>query len=275
MLKKYTYVTCIANKKYVEGASMIKESLKCTESEFSLLVLIPKCCDNELELELIRHSLEYQKVDFDPPIQKSEYERAGLLNRYYSFIKLEATRLTNFDKIILLDTDIFVNKNIDHLFAYPNLTSCISGKAKHPEWIDPCPGVIVIKPSVDLYNSLIKEACDIIKQRKDKKIDWLIGDFDVFASHDNYYWRLNVNLHLPEVYQCLDYDIDYVLDTINGGLDCLFIVHYASNPKIWLRNRKAHFVFILKLICKRHFKELRVMMKYIRMLKMLRRRVKV
>ncbi|WP_296859564.1 glycosyltransferase, partial [uncultured Methanobrevibacter sp.] len=42
--------------------------------------------------------------------------------------KFHIFNLTQFDKIVFLDADILILKNLDHLFNCPHMTSCLDGE---------------------------------------------------------------------------------------------------------------------------------------------------
>jgi alpha-N-acetylglucosamine transferase len=70
--------------------------------------------------------------------------------------KFEIFNLTQFDKIIYLDADIMMLKNIDHLFEYPHLTSALDGEYFNiwPDKPHFNAGILVIEPNSDEYKKL-------------------------------------------------------------------------------------------------------------------------
>lgn len=67
------------------------------------------------------------------------------------FSKLEFFNLTQFDKVIGLDNDIFIRQNLKHWFDYPAPAATQSRGAI--EWNS---GAMVIEPSTELYNKLVE-----------------------------------------------------------------------------------------------------------------------
>lgn len=67
------------------------------------------------------------------------------------FSKLEFFNLTQFDKVIGLDNDIFVRQSISHWFDYP--TPAATQSRGSIEWNS---GAMVIQPSTETYNKLIE-----------------------------------------------------------------------------------------------------------------------
>jgi hypothetical protein len=66
------------------------------------------------------------------------------------FYKTEAFRLTDFDKLIVLDNDIFIRKSILHWFNYP--APAATQARGTIEWNS---GAMVIEPSTRLYKALL------------------------------------------------------------------------------------------------------------------------
>ncbi|KAL7753503.1 glycogenin glucosyltransferase [Sorochytrium milnesiophthora] len=78
----------------------------------------------------------------------------ALLNRpelNVSFTKLHVWRLTQFDKIVFLDADVLVLRNIDELFEYDELSA--APDCGWPNIFNS--GVFVAQPSIDTFTSLL------------------------------------------------------------------------------------------------------------------------
>jgi hypothetical protein len=70
---------------------------------------------------------------------------------YQVFSKIEAFNVTDFDKLIVLDNDIFIRQSIMHWFDYP--TPAATQARGTIEWNS---GAMVIEPSKRLYNKLLE-----------------------------------------------------------------------------------------------------------------------
>jgi hypothetical protein len=67
------------------------------------------------------------------------------------FSKIEFFNMTNFDKLITLDNDIFIRQNLMHWFDYPT-PAATQGKGT-VEWNS---GAMVIEPDTQLFNTLLE-----------------------------------------------------------------------------------------------------------------------
>jgi hypothetical protein len=70
---------------------------------------------------------------------------------YQVFSKIEAFNVTDFDKLIVLDNDIFIRQSIVHWFDYP--APAATQARGTIEWNS---GAMVIEPSARLYNKLLE-----------------------------------------------------------------------------------------------------------------------
>jgi hypothetical protein len=70
---------------------------------------------------------------------------------YQVFSKIEAFNVTDFDKLIVLDIDIFIRQSIMHWFDYP--APAATQARGSIEWNS---GAMVIEPSTRLYNKLLE-----------------------------------------------------------------------------------------------------------------------
>ncbi|QFT54549.1 Glycosyl transferase family 8 [Microbulbifer sp. THAF38] len=127
------FVTLINSPEYVTGAVALKRSLERVGSIYPLVTMVVADCVNTGRLEssgcLVR---EVNLPDFSEAfIQRHERERLhrrapfdkGNKPRFHvplnNFCKLALWRLEEYDKLVFLDADVLVLRNIDHLMDYP------------------------------------------------------------------------------------------------------------------------------------------------------------
>lgn len=135
---------------------------------------------------------------------------------------------TQFDKIVYLDADIMVLKNLDHLFDKPHMTSCLDGEYFNiwPGWDHFNSGCIVIEPSHELFEDILAYG----KSLNEPDLPaYIFADQEVL----NYYfkdWPDKKELHLNKYY---DIFAPYVLDNQVEELDKeTYFVHYVGR-KPW------------------------------------------
>jgi lipopolysaccharide biosynthesis glycosyltransferase len=89
----------------------------------------------------------------EPLRNSNTHGAAPLFPRFeHAFVKLRAWQLTDFDKVVLLDADTLVLKNVDELFERPELSAA-------PDMLLPDhfnSGVMVLRPSEDTFQRMVR-----------------------------------------------------------------------------------------------------------------------
>lgn len=107
-----------------------------------------------------RLSQVYHLVHEVPQLDSQDVQNLALLSRPelgVTYTKLNAWRLTQFDKCVFLDADTLVLRNVDELFDRPEMSA-----APDIGWPD-CfnSGVFVFVPSETTYQALIQHAASV------------------------------------------------------------------------------------------------------------------
>ncbi len=261
-LKNCVYITVITNKKYLPGVFVLNESLKDVNSKYKLTALLPH---NNKDEEPIKEALAKWNI---PVLEAEDLDVTHMLSgdnkdHYWgeTFFKLRAVGLEQFDKIVLLDSDMVVLKNIDHLFTKLHMTACAAGRCITPEWVQLNSGTLVIKPDKSLEDKLISCIPATIKRREAQ--GYGVGDQDVF--HELYPdWPEKKELHLSEGYNALRRICGTLCrEYIKGGYDDgLYIVHFIGVKKPW-EYTPSHIAKILyRGVCQKNFAEFKSYLKY-------------
>jgi alpha-N-acetylglucosamine transferase len=117
MPSKYAYVTTLyGSNEYFLGTLMLGYSLSKINSNYDKVVLVTSDVNNNIRDILKNYfiviDIEYIKVNTINFVEKGgRFEEV--------FTKLQALALDQYDKIILLDSDMYILKNMDHLFELP------------------------------------------------------------------------------------------------------------------------------------------------------------
>ena len=203
-MNKYSYVTILTNDEYLYGVMLLSETLKQVNSKYPLTVLItddvgaPTC-------EIMRQlGINYELID-TISMPDVLYEENIKIHRQFTntwrncFTKFKIFDLTQFDKIIFLDADVMVLKNLDDLFARSHMTACIDGEYFNiwPDYLHFNAGCMVIEPSHETYLNLL-ETLKTINHNEYKRLE-VIADQEVL----NFYykdWAKKKELHLNKYY---------------------------------------------------------------------------
>lgn len=239
--EKYAYVTVLTTDTYLIGVLALKECLNRVKSKYKLVVLINNSI-NEKTIKIMKNfNIEIIKINSVEIPQRIMTKNAGTnYNRWSNtFDKLRVFGLIQFDKIIYLDSDMYIRKNIDHLFEAENMSAVID---RHyctidSNYMELTSGILVIEPKKNLDIQIAK------------KIPTCINKFEQFGDQDviqQYYtdWKLKDNLHLPLTYNMFILHLEYFIkeeeqnkleykDFKKIELNDLNIIHFICKKKPW------------------------------------------
>lgn len=225
---KYAYVTVITNDKYVGGLKMLIKSLKKVNAKYPLYVVIPTQTNlKKLISQICENIIECERLEIDDVANQNK-------TPYWNetFFKLNIMNLVQFDKIVFLDSDMIVLKNIDELFERQHMSAAVGGKTAHPEWTDFNSGLMVIEPSKKSFRELINCIEPAIQKRILLNLGY--GDQDVFHEWMPD-WNKKSSLDLGERYNALYTYLDEMVDagTIQSLKD-VCVIHYIGKWKPWM-----------------------------------------
>jgi glycogenin glucosyltransferase len=146
---RHAYVTTLCGgDDYLPGVEVLGHSLAQTGSTVPRIVMVTD--DVSQRAREVLRAQGWQVTDVDP-IESPTSEAAQLYPRFArTFTKLRAFGLPDLDKLVLLDADTVVLRNIDDLFTRP-------GFAAAPDFFLPDrfnSGVMVVEPSAGLFAAL-------------------------------------------------------------------------------------------------------------------------
>lgn len=259
MKNKFGYIVALTNGAYLPGVVALKKSLRRVKSNYNLFILIPDDSSDSL-LELLNRNAVLD--DFCSVIIKPNIIAANDKNHFwdFTFFKLQAVSLVEFDKLILIDADMLVNRNIDHLFKCDSFSAVVAGKATHNEYNNLNSGLLVIEPNIGLFNTLVKSIPDVITKRNQQKL--FAGDQDVFIEYKKD-WQREERLHLSEVYNCFFLDMYRVAKANDCKCKDLYIIHFIGKEKPWMKRKVFKYYFWL--LRNRRFSQLKFFHRYRRL----------
>ncbi|XP_059279312.1 UDP-glucuronate:xylan alpha-glucuronosyltransferase 2-like [Lycium ferocissimum] len=136
---------------YVCGAITLAQSLLRTGTKRDLILLLDEKISEPKRDALIKAGW---KLRFIKRIRNTRAEK----NSYneYNYSKFRLWQITDYDKIIFIDADIIVLRNIDLLFHFPQLSATGNAGSIFNS------GVMVIEPSNCTFNIFMQSTKDII-----------------------------------------------------------------------------------------------------------------
>lgn len=226
----YAYISVLTTESYLIGILGIAESLKKVNSQYPFYVLITDNITSNVELLLNNYgipTIRRKSIEI-PEIIKQQNSNSDFSHWTYTFDKLSIFELTQFNKIIYLDSDIYIRKNIDLLFS-ANHMSAVPNRKFGPNITPPVEimsALLVIEPQKNLLSSFL----DILSNISNKCTS--IGDQDILQE---YYtnWKNQNNLHLDLKYNVFFMYLDYYITYCNYNLDDISIFHFILSKKPW------------------------------------------
>ncbi len=168
-MSSYSYVTLVANADYLPGVRALARSLVMCRAQWPLTILTVPGLDGLAELESLncriltvaplpfsdefkgRHSRQAQhsQAPFSKGIKPAFHD--PLLN----FVKLRLWELEQYEKIVFLDADTLVIRNIDRLFGFPEFVAAPNVYESLADFHRMNSGVFVAQPNRRTFESML------------------------------------------------------------------------------------------------------------------------
>jgi glycogenin glucosyltransferase len=269
------YITLLSTMSYLPGVIVLHDSVKRTNSSYPFWVAISSGIPQEVDDQLKNRGMHVIRLAQPIQIPQTFKENSGHWGN--TFDKIHLFGLTDFSKLVYLDSDMIVLKNIDELFEKCHLSAVAAGQLEHPDWTRLNSGLMVIEPEARLPELMVG-----VMDRAVKEVGALgsdkIGDQDIINA---YYpdWPDRKELHLDEGYNLFFSDLDAYIDRhdyqmpglqTNNSKD-VHIVHFVGPQKPWMKWANAR--HLLKSIksknsCKWERKAFSMYLSYLKKLKL-------
>lgn len=257
------YVTVITNKSYVGGALVLIKSLELVNSKYPIHVIVPEDVDATVIEEFKKRNITYYTLKRSNIVFSGENSIAYWQD---TFFKLEIFNLCLYEKIVFVDADMVVLKNIDHLFDCPHMSCVAAGLTLHKNWVNLNSGIMVIEPNETEYHGLIEIAPRVYRTLISEGKG--VGDQDVINEYYNK-WKNNTELHLGQEYNVmLGYGGSLKKSKIIKGINDICVYHFTGKEKPWRKSIKENTLVFLKLLVRgRSFIDIKALLKYREVLK--------
>lgn len=233
---------------YLDGIMVLYHSLMRTGTDYPFLLLISDSVSEESRKVLSNCGIEYKlmqcTIENPTAIAKDDHWA-------FTYSKLDIFSQTQYDKIVFLDADMLIVKNIDELFDKPHMSAVNAGGMlpEYRHWTGLNSGLMVIEPSCELYRDMLGKVGKIENVEKG-------GDQDFLQA---YYpdWDGCQELHLDHGYNMFHCHLDRYRQfgyAIKGGRRPVKVIHYIGSEKPWNLDKK-NFIGILP-YAKRKLKKL-------------------
>jgi len=241
-----SFITLISTRGYLPGVIALGRSLRASGTRRPLVVAVAAGIGAAVESALKREGL--QTVRLPPAIRPAGLKQSGSHHWSNTFDKLHLFGLTQFRKLVYLDSDMMVLSRIDELFDWPHMAAVAAGRFVHPDWVRLNSGLMVIEPRAGLPGEIVATLPTALREASQDG-DRIVGDQDLINA---YYpeWPAS-RLQLDEGYNMLHPLVDhyiasgrYTLDAhaVDPGRSRLIkVIHFIGSAKPWsLRGMLRH-----------------------------------
>lgn len=195
MERMKAYITYLSTNDYLDGVLVLNESLKKVNAGYPLYCFVCGAVSQK-SIDAVKGAgiavINGKPMELPDTIKNN----AGYTEQWNNTLdKLQIFNLTKFDKLIYLDADMEIKKNIDHLFDRPHLTFPIDGYGLTHNFKNSslCSGMFVFEPNKSLYEHIVDTIHELPKNAP-------IHDQLVLQTMFDSEWRKSPERQLPDCY---------------------------------------------------------------------------
>ncbi len=225
-----TYLTVLTTDAYAIAAVALRECLRKSQPRYGLTVALTKNVSESCERSLQRAGLTTLRID-------RQLKRAVATDSHWdnTFGKLLMFELLQFEKIVYLDGDMLVLRNLDHLFDRPRLSAAVPDKLirGHESWVQLCSALMVIEPQAGLADAIMQHVPAVEARMKS------FSDQDLLHEHFPD-WPSHPELELNQGYGVFPDSIDQYVNNFGYNLNfaapderTIAVVHFVGSRKPW------------------------------------------
>ncbi|KIM24985.1 glycosyltransferase family 8 protein [Serendipita vermifera MAFF 305830] len=113
------YMTLLSRSSYLAGAMVLHHSLQAAKAKYPLIILVTSTLPEEDLQILARSGIETKQVEL-LLLPESRYDQSKTEARFTDiWTKVRVFELEEYEKIVFLDSDMLVRRNMDEMFDYP------------------------------------------------------------------------------------------------------------------------------------------------------------
>eukprot|EP01094_Clydonella_sp_ATCC50884_P006596 TRINITY_DN15820_c0_g1_i1.p1 TRINITY_DN15820_c0_g1~~TRINITY_DN15820_c0_g1_i1.p1 ORF type:complete len:611 (+),score=196.59 TRINITY_DN15820_c0_g1_i1:153-1835(+) len=184
---RYAYATLMFNDEVLDGARVLGRSLKESGTQHDMVAIVTNLVSDksvdalESEQWIVKRAQQMPNPHNNHPLFQA---RLGMV-----FSKLNMYNLTEYDKVVYLDTDTVVAENVDELFLCPGYCACVRNAFFNT-------GVLVFNPSERMFMDLVSQASGLPSYNAGEQglMNSYFSDFDLncpmFGEHASQHERI-------------------------------------------------------------------------------------
>lgn len=222
------YITLLSTNQYLDGVLTLNQSLIDTGAKYPLVVGVTSDIYPEVRNILFQKKLQIIELqDFSYRADcKTNFIARGMPHWYHTAAKIRIFGLTEFEKLVYLDSDMLVLKNLDHLFDCPDGSASEDSPMTHSEnrssHYQLNSGLLVIEPSKEKEKKLI-ELSNVHNAADQDLIRMLYSD-----------WVDKKELHLPDTYNIFNSQISKY-QKAGLKIEDFMVIHFIGKIKPFMK----------------------------------------
>ncbi|KAF8527980.1 nucleotide-diphospho-sugar transferase [Hysterangium stoloniferum] len=126
---KRTFATLLTRDSYLAGTLILNQSLVATKSKYDLVVMVTPGLSTEARGVLCRQNIKVKEIERLHPKPNSHFLSSHDERFAETWTKLKVFELVEYDRVVLLDSDMIILRNIDDL---------LDQELPGPDWIAAC-----------------------------------------------------------------------------------------------------------------------------------------
>jgi glycogenin glucosyltransferase len=233
---KTSFVTLITSDDYLPGILVLLHSLRQHCSGKSAHVLVTKTVSKHI-ITAVRKVAD--RVTMVPPIANpTDVHHKHRWATTYS--KIHVFGLVEYDKVVFIDCDALVLRNITDLFDLDPLSGVNAGGLlpQNKNWTDLNTGLFVANPSRDIYNDMLRHIgkLELLTSGGTQSRPKYGSDQDFINRYFDG-WQYKLHLHIDHGFNMLHYFLDEYNQhfgySFEHGPRQISVLHFASSKKPW------------------------------------------
>lgn len=246
------YVTLLSNRSYLKGVLVLCRSLKAVQAQYPLYCVLSVSVEDDVQKELEREGIRCIRLVHAAVDGNVNPEGQGFSHWNFTFDKLLIWGLTQFEKVVFLDSDMLIVRNIDGLFEREPF-SAVCADSSYPGnegWAGGLnSGLMVIAPDKETEKQLLQ--CVKLVVEESQKQNKLVGDQDVVKYFISDFGQRGA-LHLDEGYNIFADHLTYYIRHLGYSLGNktgkpIYVVHFIGKAKPWMKKTLRQYVWLLKM----------------------------
>lgn len=253
----FVYMTVLSTDSYIPGVIKLYKSLMVTRPQYPFVCACSRNISNSSIQTLNKSGIKCLKLERCAIDNITSLENDENFSHWkYTYDKLLLFSLTQFKKIVYLDSDMLILENIDELFDCLPFSAVPAGHLINKDWIRLNSGLMVIEPDNNTMEIMLKLIAPVYQKRKAQGL--ATGDQDIINEYIQD-WFHNKELVLPESYNLFFNYIDiyrkqYKFKYHNPCKSrTIKVVHFIGKNKPWNESLIKRLLLSVKYILQRNY----------------------